>query len=47
MTEIIIAAAGAALIICAAFLVSLPLGFAVLGGILLIVGLLVDFRSNE
>ena len=47
MTEVAIVATGAVCLILAAFLTSIPLGFAVLGGILLIVGLFVDFRSIE
>lgn len=47
MTEVVIVAIGAACLILAAFLASISLGFAVLGGILLSVGLFVDFRSFE
>jgi hypothetical protein len=47
MTSVVVAGLGAALLVVSAFLVDVRAGLAVLGGIFLFAGLLVDFEADS
>jgi hypothetical protein len=47
MTSVVVASVGVCCLLAAAFLTDVRLGLAVLGGLLLFFGLLVDFEADQ